>query len=145
MIVFGVKYRDAVLSPRLREALFQKICVVVAEYGRSSQVVAVGGVEDHVHVLVTLSSKISIEDLVREIKSRTSRWINKLPEYGMRFEWQRGYGAFSYSQSARESVINYIANQEEHHRRTSFREEMDRLFKLYDIKIDPRDLPETLE
>ena len=79
--------------------------------------------------------------MVREIKSRSSRWINEQRLIPYRFDWQKGYGAFSYSKSLRDTVIHYINNQEEHHRVKTFREELEALFRAFEIDIDPRDLP----
>lgn len=142
MIVFGVKYRVGAIVPSIREGLYNKIRDIIADYGRGTYLVAIGGVADHIHILVGLSPKISLEELVREIKSRSTRWINSQDEYGWHFEWQRGYGAFSYSQSARPNVINYINQQEDHHRHLTFREEVEKFFERYGIVCDPRDLPD---
>ncbi len=144
MVVFAVKYRISVFPKPFRQSLYDKLGIIINEYGCGSYPIAIGGTGDHVHIFLRLSPKIALETLVREIKSRSSRWLNNLPESRGRFEWQRGYGAFSYSQSARQNVIDYIANQEKHHERISFREEVDRFFALYGITPDPRDLPEEL-
>ncbi|MDE5750216.1 MAG: transposase [Duncaniella sp.] len=141
MVVFSVKNRICQLHGEIRPLLYAAICKIVEAHGKGSRVVTIGGISDHIHILIGLSTTITIADLVREIKSRSSRWINENRLVQGHFEWQSGYGAFSYSQSARPQVINYIQNQEEHHRHKTFREELEALLKRYDVDFDPRGLP----
>lgn len=142
MLVFGVKYRLGLITRDLRPNLHAFIGSLIKNHGNGSSPIRIGGTADHIHVLMKLSPKISIAEIAREIKSRSSRWINENKLIMGRFAWQTGYSAFSYSSSAREDVIRYIDNQEEHHKRYTFREEIERLLKLYDIDFDPRDLPQ---
>ncbi len=96
----------------------------------------VGGVDDHIHILCELSRKISLSELVKNLKTSSTR---NLKDYGHQgFSWQTGYGVFSVSQSAKESVIAYIANQEAHHRKTSFQDEFRALLTKYGIDFDER-------
>jgi len=97
----------------------------------------VGGVEDHVHMLVSLKPTHRLSDFMREVKKASSSWIRE--QHGLRdFHWQEGYAAFSVSASAREAVRTYIARQEEHHRKTSFRDELVAFLAKYEIEYDPR-------
>lgn len=141
MIVFGVKNRQRLLISEIRPKVYAAITKIILDHGKGSKVIAIGGVDDHVHILISLSSSITLSDLIREIKSRSSRWINDQRLIPFHFEWQKGSGAFSYSQSHRQSVINYINNQEEHHRIKTFREELEAFFAAYDLPVNPRDLP----
>lgn len=143
MLVFGVKYRLGLLAPEMREHVHALIGRIINDHGKGSRPICIGGTADHVHILLSLSTSISIADLTREIKSRSSRWINERRLTLGRFGWQNGYGAFSYSQSARPQVIEYIKNQEAHHRTLSFREELERFLELYNLTSDPRDLPDA--
>lgn len=96
----------------------------------------VGGVEDHVHALCILSREVTIAHLVEEIKRNSSRWIKTLsPKYNT-FAWQGGYAAFSVSQSNVNSVLSYIKNQTEHHKRMSFKDEYRSFLKLYNITYE---------
>jgi REP element-mobilizing transposase RayT len=97
----------------------------------------VGGVEDHVHVLCRFGRKMSIAELLRELKRESSKWATR--EHGLQdFEWQAGYGAFSVSPSHVEALTKYIVNQEEHHRRESFQDEFRRLLRKYGVEYDER-------
>ncbi|MDE6543071.1 MAG: transposase [Muribaculaceae bacterium] len=144
MMVFGVKHRVALIHPHWRGHLHSTVAKILNEHGKGSHCICVGGTGDHIHVFFSLSVNIAISDLAREVKSRSSRWINEHKLAMGHFEWQSGYAVFSYSQSDRQKVINYINNQEEHHRRRSFREEVEKFLELYNLVSDPRDLPKDL-
>lgn len=120
-IVFGTKYR----RPTITEAISPRLYKYIGGIIRSQHgcLVEIGGVEDHVHVLAHLSPTNSLSGMVREIKTNSSKWLNGLPEVESRFEWQKGYSAFTVSQSQVESVARYICNQKEHHRTKTFEEE----------------------
>jgi putative transposase len=98
----------------------------------------IGGVEDHVHALFSLSKNHALEKIVEEVKKGSSKWMKnegpRIPE----FFWQRGYAAFSVSQSMVEAVKRYIQNQEKHHRKMSFQDELRELFQRHDIEFDER-------
>jgi REP element-mobilizing transposase RayT len=97
-----------------------------------------GVVEDHVHILCNLHRTISIAQLVEEIKTGSSKRIKEEGPNLRDFHWQNGYGAFSVSQSSVEQVKGYIANQEEHHRKTTFQEELRLMFERHGIEYDER-------
>lgn len=98
---------------------------------------AVGGVSDHVHLLVGLRATHCLADVMCEVKSVSSRWVHETPGCG-RFAWQEGYGAFTVSESQRIAVRRYIENQEEHHRTRTFREEYLELLKRHGVEFDGR-------
>ena len=102
------------------------------------ETIIVGGVEDHVHSLFALSRKYSISHIVKEIKRTSSAWIKDVSPNQRRFHWQRGYGAFSVSQSQLEEVSSYIERQEEHHKRVTFQDEYRAFLKKYAIEYDER-------
>ncbi len=103
-----------------------------------SPAVIIGGVEDHVHMLCHLSKNITIADFVRELKRDSSKWVKTESPELADFHWQAGYGAFSISPSHVEALKQYIANQEEHHRRETFQDEFRRLCRKYGVPIDER-------
>lgn len=116
--------------------LWSYIAGIVQKQG--SYVKIVGGEQDHVHLLCTLPRTVSMADFVEEIKRGSSHWIKSLsPEYA-KFMWQRGYGIFSVSQSKIESVTNYIANQETHHKKITFRNEYEQWLKEYEVVFDEK-------
>ncbi len=97
----------------------------------------IGGIEDHVHLLVGLKTTHRIADFMRELKKASSQWVHD--EIGMKdFAWQEGYGIFSISATARPKVQRYIAGQREHHRTRTYREELVKLFETAGIEYDPK-------
>ncbi len=95
-----------------------------------------GGIEDHVHLLTNLSPAQSISDTLREIKTNSSKWCNECLDISYRFEWQKGYGAFTVSYSQIEPVRRYIQNQRDHHRTKTFEEEYIDFLRLHNISFD---------
>ncbi len=134
-VVFSTKERRPFLrNPQLREETHRYLGGILNGLGCPS--IAVGGVEDHVHVLSTLSRTHTISDLIKEVKRSSSLWIkDREPELAA-FAWQGGYSAFSLVYSQLEKVRHYIANQEEHHRRQSFQDEFRELLRRYQIPYD---------
>jgi putative transposase len=117
-IVFSVKGRENLLLPLFEEEVYKYISGIVTGKGQKS--LAVNGMPDHVHVLVGLKPAMSISDLVRDIKNNSTNFINKKGLLKNKFNWQDGYGAFSYSESNYGKVIDYIKNQKEHQSQTNF-------------------------
>ena len=101
-------------------------------------VIVINGVEDHVHILLAMRPHQALSDLVRDVKSSSSRWINEKRFLDHPFYWQSGFGAFSYTPDAANNVERYIHNQEEHHRHKNFRNEYEDLLKRYFIEYDER-------
>ena len=97
---------------------------------------AVGGVADHIHILTTLPKTVAMSDFVRVVKAKSSKWLKMVDAYYEPFQWQEGYGAFSYGKSQISNVINYINNQEEHHKKISFMDEYKKFLELYGINYD---------
>jgi len=97
-----------------------------------------GGPRDHIHLAVTLDPKMALADFVRNLKANSSRWIHQTFPELRTFAWQDGYAAFSVSHSGLPSVVEYIRRQQEHHRKLSFREELEKLLAKHRIAFDPR-------
>ena len=93
---------------------------------------------DHIHILVGMTPDMALSDLVRDIKANSSKFINKKGWVLGRFEWQTGFGAFSYSHSQLDTVVRYIKNQEVHHSRQTFREEYLAFLKRFDVPYNPK-------
>ena len=136
-IVFSTKNRSPFLQDR---TLRQRIHAYLAGTCRNlhSPSLIVGGVEDHVHLLLRLGKELNVSTLVRELKRESSKWIKALDPDLRAFYWQQGYGAFSLSPSHVDPLKKYIASQEEHHRRETFQDEFRRLLKKYGIDYDER-------
>jgi putative transposase len=142
-IVFSVKGRQNLIQKKWQEELYKYICGIIN--GKQQKVLAIGGVLDHIHILVSLKPNISISDLVKLIKINSAKWINeKTLVYG-KFQWQEGFGAFSYSQSQLDNVIGYINNQEQHHKKKTFKDEYIELLKNFNVSYDEKFLFDWIE
>ncbi|GIV41664.1 MAG: IS200/IS605 family transposase [Vicingaceae bacterium] len=130
--VFAVKGRENILADHFRDDLFRYIYGILKK--NNVFPLAVGGWKDHVHVFFELKPDIKISDLMRMVKASSSKWINEQGFLRGKFNWQEGYGAFSYSRSQRDTVINYIINQEKHHKNKTFREEYLELLRRFEIE-----------
>ncbi len=142
-IVFAVKGRQNLISKEKREELHKFITGVVSN--RNQKLFAVFAMPDHVHLLVSIGPTCSVSDLVRDIKAGSSKFINEKGWMNNKFNWQEGYGAFSYSRSGVDSVVKYILNQEEHHQKKTFREEYFDFLTKFEIEYDPKYVFEWIE
>ncbi|WP_296621364.1 IS200/IS605 family transposase [Marivirga sp.] len=134
--IFAVKGRKYLLTKDIRTELFKYMHGILKN--DNTYPLAVNGWKDHIHVFFELSPKMSIADHMMKLKSSSSKWLNDHYFKSREFKWQEGYGAFSYSKSQRSNVINYIQNQEEHHRNVSFREEYLGFLEKFDVDYDER-------
>jgi putative transposase len=120
-VVFAVKGRQNLIHSSWEDELYKYITGIVLNKGQ--KILAINGVSDHIHLLISIRPSCCLSDLVREIKKSSNEFINERRFTKYRFCWQEGFGAFSYSYSSVERVIKYIGRQKEHHRKTSFRNE----------------------
>ena len=135
-VVFSTKDREPMLTPEIRERLFPYMGGIVRNL--EGVALAINGVADHVHALVSLPAALSVSEFVSKLKSNSSRWIHETFPEQRQFAWQTGYAAFSVSMSQKQPVIDYIAGQEEHHRKTTFKEEVIAFLKKHEIQYDER-------
>lgn len=135
-LVFAVKYRNAAILKKWSPSLYSVIGNLINETGCKTFIV--NGVEDHVHCLVGLKPAISVSELMKSVKAKSSKYINEERLTPTRFEWQTGYGAFSLHRSRIKQVYRYIQNQEEHHRKVAFKEEYTNILTDLGIKFDPQ-------
>jgi putative transposase len=140
--IFAVKYREAVLDKKWRSTVFGVIGNLINETGCKTLIV--NGVNDHVHCFLGLKPVVSMSELMKTVKAKSSKYINDHELINRRFEWQEGYGVFSYSHSQINQVIKYIANQEEHHKNQIFREEYLEFLNKFEIPYDERYVFEDL-
>lgn len=129
--VFSVKGRKNFLLDHFRPELFKYISGTLKNINQFP--LAVNGYRDHVHVFFELNPISSVSDIMQVIKSNSSKWINEQNYLDGKFNWQSGFGAFSYSRSQRDNVINYILNQEQHHAKGSFKDEYLELLRKFEI------------
>jgi putative transposase len=132
-IIFSTKNRERLISPAVESAILPFIGGICRN--NRSPLLASNAVEDHVHLFVSLSKNIALADLMLQIKRDSSNWI-KTEVNAPRFAWQEGYAAFSVGQSGSDDVINYVANQKEHHKHVSFQDELRLFFTKYGIEYD---------
>jgi REP element-mobilizing transposase RayT len=132
--LFAVKYRNAVIEKAWSKQLHAVIGNLVNE--AHCKTIIVNGVEDHIHCFVGLKPVVSISELMKTVKAKSSKYINDHSLTKSRFEWQEGYGVFSYSQSQVDKVFNYIQNQEAHHTKQNFRDEYLDFLKKFKIEYD---------
>lgn len=134
--VFAVKYRNGLIQSSFKAELYQYISGILKPHNH--KLLAINGMPDHIHIFIGMRPTQSISDLMQDIKGNSSKWINEKNFLKAKFEWQEGYGAFSYSKSHVNNVIDYIKNQEEHHKKESFIEEYLKYLKAFEIEYDER-------
>jgi REP element-mobilizing transposase RayT len=142
-IIFAVKYREAVINQEWRSELFGVIGNLINE--NNGKTIIVNGVEDHVHCLISLKPVMSVSELMKAVKAKSSKYINDKSLTPNRFEWQEGYGVFSYSRSQIKGVYNYIENQEEHHSKQNFKDEYVGILQKFKVEYDDQYLFKDLE
>lgn len=135
-LVFAVKFRQALIQKEWKDDLFKYITGIIQN--RKHKLLSINGMPDHIHILIGLRPNQSLSDLVQEIKSISSKWINENKFISFRFEWQDSFGAFSYGESQINDVIKYIENQEKHHQKKSFREEYLHFLEKFEIEYDEK-------
>jgi len=134
--IFSTKERRKSISPQLQERLWPYLGGIARDKGMKA--LAVGGVEDHVHMLLSLPATLGPAKAMQLLKANSSKWVHeKFPELDW-FEWQEGYGAFSIGKSQVPATEAYIRNQAEHHRTMTFQEEFLAILQKHDIEYDPR-------
>ena len=135
-VVFAVEVRQALIRPDIKDEIQKYITGIIRKEGQ--KLIEINCMPDHVHLLIGLKPNIALSDLIRDVKSDSSEFINRKRLIKGRFSWQQGFGAFSYSHSALDAVISYIRNQELHHATKSFKGEYLSLLRKFDIGYDAR-------
>jgi putative transposase len=137
-LVFSTKHREPLISPRLQPDLYDYIGGIVR--GQEGTLLEVGGMPDHLHLVIRIKPDISVSDMARLVKANSSKWVNEQLDQRGRFAWQSGYGAFSVSLSQLPAVREYVLTQEEHHRKKTFQEEFIEFLNRHEIEYDERHL-----
>jgi len=134
--VFAVNGRLSIIRPEFKEELHKYITGIVRNNGQ--KLIAINSMTDHVHILIGLKPAMALADLIRDIKADSSNFINKKKWVRGKFSWQEGYGAFSYGHSQLDTIIRYIQNQEQHHRRRTFKDEYLTWLKRFEIPFEDK-------
>ena len=132
--VFAVDGRLSLIRPEFKEEIYKYITGIVRN--QKQKLIAINGMSDHVHILVGLKPAMALADLVRDIKADSSDFINRKKCVRGRFNWQEGYGAFSYGHSQLDTIIRYIQNQEAHHKKQTFLDEYRHFLQVFEIEYE---------
>ncbi len=135
-IVFTVKGRQNLIPKQHREKLHKYIAGIITK--RNQKLLAIFAMPDHIHLLLSIKPNITISDLVRDIKAGSSKFISESNWIKGRFRWQEGFGAFSYAKSQQDNVVKYILNQEEHHKKKTFKEEYLDFLHKFEIEYNEK-------
>jgi REP element-mobilizing transposase RayT len=135
-IVFTVKQRENLISDDWREELHKYITGII--HNRNQNLIVLNSVSDHLHMLIAIKPNIIVSNLIRDIKNNSSKFINKNGWVSGKFNWQKGFGAFSLGNSQTEKAVAYISNQKSHHQQNSFQEEYMKLLRIYNIDYDDK-------
>jgi putative transposase len=133
--IFAVKFRASLIHSSWEDELYRYITGIVQP---KHKMIIINGVPDHLHMLIGYRPTQSMSDLMQDVKSGSSRWINDNNYSNDRFEWQSGYGAFSYGKSQLPDVIRYIENQKSHHRKQTFLQEYKLFLEKFEVEYDER-------
>jgi putative transposase len=141
--VFAVDGRLSLIQPEFKEELYKYVTGIVRN--NKQKLIAINGMSDHVHILIGLKPAMALADLVRDIKADSSDFINRKKWVRGRFSWQEGYGAFSYGHSQLDTIIRYIQNQEQHHRRRTFKDEYLTWLKKFEVPFEEKYIFQFIE
>jgi putative transposase len=135
-ILFSTKSREPIITADWKEELYRYLGGIIRAEG--GVCLEIGGIEDHVHILAKLKPTISVAEMLKLIKANSSKWVNDHKVIDRGFGWQVGYAAFSVRESQVEAVRHYVRNQEQHHRKQTYQEELIALLERHGIEYDPR-------
>lgn len=142
-VVFAVKVRECQIQHSWEKQLYKYITAIVQN--NNQKMIAINGMPDHIHFLIGMKPTCCLSDLVREIKKSSNEYIkvNKLTPF--KFQWQDGFGAFSYSHSSLDNVVQYIMNQKEHHVKKTFKQEYEEFLTKFNVEFKSEYLFEWYE
>jgi putative transposase len=141
--VFAVKGRESLIAHEWEERLYEYITGIVRN--KEQKLLAINGMPDHLHFLIGMKPSCCLSDLVREVKKASNDFINEKKLSKLKFSWQEGYGAFSYSHSQLDNVIAYIMNQKKHHKTKSFKEEYIDFLQKFNVEFKEQFLFDWIE
>lgn len=142
-IIFAAKHRQSLIHADWEEEMYKYITGIITNKGQ--KLLAINGMPDHIHIFIGMRPSCCLSDLVREIKKASNEFIEEKKFTKHKFQWQGGFGAFSYSHSSLDNVIRYIQNQKEHHRKKTFKEEYKEFLTLFQIEHNDEYLFEWID
>ncbi len=142
-VVFAVKGRNSLIHSSWEEELYKYITGIIRN--KEQKLLAINGMPDHIHFFICMKPTCCLSDLVREIKKSSNEFIKEKKLCKFKFQWQEGYGAFSYSHSSLDNVIDYINNQKTHHKKQSFIDEYKEFLTAFEIEYKDEYLFELIE
>lgn len=142
-IVFAVQGRNSLIQTDWETELYKYITGIVRN--KEQKMLAINGIPDHIHFLIGMKPTCCLSDLIREIKKSSNEFIKENKFTRLKFNWQEGFGAFSYSHSQLDTVIAYIMNQKQHHNKKSFKDEYTNILKEYKVEYNVKYLFEWIE
>ena len=141
--IFAVQNRISLIQPIWKDELYKYITGIVQS--NNHKMLIINGMPDHIHLLFGLRPAQSLSDLMQDVKANSSKWINEKGFIRGKFQWQEGFGAFSYGKSQLKNVIKYIENQEEHHRKRTFLEEYRAFLDIFEVEFDEKYIFKPIE
>lgn len=135
-VIFAVKGRTSLIGASWEEELYKYITGIITN--KDQKLLAINGMPDHIHILIGMKPTCCLSDLVREVKKASNAFVKEKGFVKYKFEWQEGYGAFSYSHSALDNVIAYIQNQKEHHKKKTFKQEYIGFLKKFEVEYEEK-------
>ena len=142
-LVFAVQNRLSLIHSSWKDRLYEYITAIVQQH--KHKMIIINGMPDHLHIVIGMRPSQSLSDLLQDIKGSSSKWINEHKLVAGKFAWQEGYGAFSYGKSQLPKLIDYVKNQEEHHKRKTFLDEYTSFLKAFEIEFDERYIFKAVE
>ena len=133
--VFAVRYRQSLIDPSFENDLYKYMTGILQSEGH--KMLQINGMPDHIHLLFGFRTHQSLADLMKVVKAKSSKWVNRNKFCTRNFAWQNGFGAFSYSPDALPYVARYIANQKQHHLKKTFQKEYKKILEEYEVEYDP--------
>ena len=135
-VIFSTKNREPLIVPQIRDELFRYMGGIVK--GEGGILLQIGGMPDHVHMVIKLKPAHRLSETMQQVKGSSSKWVNEQKRLSGRFAWQTGYGAFTVSESQIPAVIQYVKEQEKHHRKRSFKDEFIQILERHGVEYDER-------
>jgi len=135
-LVFAVKNRESLINSKWKDELYKYITGIIQNNGH--KLIAINGTANHIHIAIGYKQTQLLPDLMQDIKGSSSKWINENRFVRGKFNWQTGYGAFSFAHSQIDKVVKYIVNQESHHKIKTFKEEYIELLKKYNVQYEDK-------
>ena len=135
-IVFSTKNRAPIIDPSIEDELYLYLSGIIES--RGAVLYKIGGIEDHIHIVIRIKPTLSIPELLRYIKTSSAKWVNDHHKIKGHFNWQIGYGIFTVSESQLDRVIAYVNNQKKHHHHKTYKTEFVQLLKKHNVDYDPQ-------